>query len=128
MAYLDKFLEFCEKVLALDASVIFSALVDQIGDIVAVAHRETPFVDEGEAKQYAIQMTIAAILLAHFENRVGSIQYTVTYHEGIARVTLPVVAGSQKFYVLLLMKPGSDVVSVVKNKVFPFVMSSKAIF
>jgi hypothetical protein len=128
MAYHDRFLEFCEKVLALDASVIFSALVDHIGDIVALAHRETPFVDEREAKQYAIQMTIAAILLAHFENRVGSIQYTVTYHEGIARVTLPVAAGGQKFYVLLLMEPGSDVVSVVKNKVSPFVMSFKEIF
>jgi hypothetical protein len=108
--------------------VIFSALVDHIGDIVALTYRETPFVDEKEAKQYAIQMTIAAILLAHFEKRMGSIQYMVTYHDEIARVILPVVAGSQKFHVMLLMEPGSDVVSVMKNKVSPFVMSSKEIF
>ncbi|AIC15236.1 hypothetical protein [Nitrososphaera viennensis] len=123
----DRFLEFCERMLALDASVIFSALVDHLGDIVAMTYRETPFVDEKEAKQYAIQMTIVTILLAHFENRLGSIQYTVTYHDGVARVTLPVAAGNQKFFVLLLLESGSDVVSVMKDKISPFVMKSRGI-
>jgi hypothetical protein len=128
MASQDRFHEFCEKILALDTAVIFSALVDHIGDIVAMTYRETPFVDEKEAMQYAIQMTIAAILLAHFENRLGRIQYTVTYHDDIARVTLPIVVGNQKFFVLLLLDSGSDVVSMMKNKISPFVMGSKGIF
>jgi hypothetical protein len=129
MAPSDRFLEFCEEILALDASIMFSAIVDHIGDIVALTYRKTPFVDEKEAKQYAIQMTIAAILLAHFENRMGAVHYIVTYHDKIVRVALPLTSGTQKFFVLLLLDSGSDIVSVMRDKISPFVMrNSREVF
>lgn len=128
MTHEDEFLEFCEKILSLDSSVVFSALVDHIGDIVAMKYREVPFVDEKEAKQYAIQMTITAILMAHFERRMGNMRYMVAYHDGITRVTLPIASGRQKFFVLLLLVPGTDVSSVMDEKILPFVTSTRGIF
>lgn len=121
----DTALKFCKDVLALDGSLTFSCLVDSLGHILAMEHREAPVLSEKEAEQYAIQMTLSAALLSLFEPKMGGIRYTVTYRERIIQITAPVNAGDHKLFLLLLVRMDSDIVSLMGQKVIPFISGSE---
>lgn len=124
MDFGDGSFQFCRDILELDASVRFSCLVDSLGQVIATEYIETPFLSEKEVEQYAMQATFSALILSLFESKMGSIHYTVTYRGKVTQITLPVSAGDHKIYLLLLVKAGSDIVSLMEDKITPFVERS----
>lgn len=74
-----------------------------------------------EAEQYAIQMTLSAALLSLFEPKMGGIRYMVTYRDRVNQITAPVLAGDHKLFLLLLVDIDSDVVSLMGDRILPFI-------
>ncbi|MEM2141030.1 MAG: hypothetical protein QXJ74_05870 [Nitrososphaera sp.] len=113
--------KFCKDVLALDESLTFCCLVDSLGNVIASEYKEAPLLDEKEAEQYAIQMTLSAALLSLFEPKMGGIRYMVTYRDRVNQITAPVLAGDHKLFLLLLVDIDSDVVSLMGDRILPFI-------
>lgn len=117
----DTSTKFCKDVLTLDSSLTFSCLVDSLGNILASEYRKTPILNEKEAEQYAIQMTLSAALLSLFEPKMGGIKYMVTYRDKITQITAPVLAGDNKLFLLLLADMESDIISLMGDRIIPFI-------
>jgi hypothetical protein len=120
---------FCERLLALDASLTYVGLADRFGSLITGAYRSVPFPDEKEAEQYSVQTTLSALIMEHFESRAGKIRYSITEHEKTVRVTVPAAVGGEKFFILMIMMMKADAeqdgaAAVVRDKVLPFVSYS----
>jgi hypothetical protein len=92
--------------MASDESIKFVGLTDKFGSLVSMAYRENPFSDEKEVEQYAIQMVLSTLVTEQFESKAGRTKHIITFHEGITRVTIPIVMRDHKFFVLLMIAPG----------------------
>lgn len=120
--------ELCNGVLALDPAIRFAALVDHLGSLITTVYRPglVPLATKEETARYASQaIYMTGALAGGFNSRVGKMQYVVGKYENLVRATVPVVsAGYDKFYLMLSFEVGSSVISIIEEKIMPFLEKS----
>lgn len=117
--------ELCSRILALDPSVRFAALVDHLGSLLTTVYREglVPLATREETARYASQaIYMTGALAGGYNSRIGRMQYVVGKYENLVRATVPIVSsGNDKFYLMLSFDIGTNVIPVIEEKIMPFV-------
>lgn len=117
----DLFTRFCEQALSLDPSILFCAVTDKFGSVLALNSGRMPLFDRKAFEQYAVQMTVSVMVLEQFDGGSGRLTYTVAFNENIARVVVPVLTGDLRFFVMLFVNPRANVPLAVEGKVLPLI-------
>ena len=134
----------CKGVIAKDSSIRFAGIANQMGKLVEAAYREglQPLMDRQETEHYTIQTVLRASTRETFESKIGKQRYAIAVYEKLIRATVPIIIiGHQDdkdekqkkqqqqqkeqdfkwFYLLVSFDLGSDVISIVENKILPLV-------
>jgi hypothetical protein len=131
---------FCKGIVAKDSSIRFAGIANQMGKLVEAVYREglQPLMDRQETGHYTIQTVLRASTRGTFENKIGKQRYAIAVYEKLIRATVPIIMKGhhdnkdeeQKkqqeeqqdfklFYLLVSFDLGSDVISIVENKILP---------
>jgi hypothetical protein len=127
---------FCKGIVAKDSSIRFAGVANQMGKLVEAVYREglQPLMDRQETEHYTIQTVLRASTRGTFENKIGKQRYAIAVYEKLIRATVPIIMKGhhdnkdekQKkqqdlklFYLLVSFDLGSDVISIVENKILP---------
>lgn len=131
---------FCKDVIAKNSSIRFAGIANQMGNLIEAAYREglQPLMDRQETEHYTIQTVLRASTRGTFENKIGKQRYAIAVYEKLIRATVPIIMTGhhdkkdekqkkqQKeqqdfkgFYLLVSFDSGSDVISIVENKILP---------
>ena len=131
---------FCKDIVAKDSSIRFAGIANQMGKLVEAVYREglQPLMDRQETEHYTIQTVLRASTRGTFENKIGKQRYAIAVYEKLIRATVPIIMKAhhdnkdeeQKkqqeeqqdfklFYLLVSFDLGSDVISIVENKILP---------
>ena len=112
-----------------------------MGILIEAVYREglQPLMDKQETEYYTIQTVLRASTRGTFENKIGKQRYAIAVYEKLIRATVPIIMTGhhdnkkdekqkkqQKdqqdfkgFYLLVSFDLGSDVISIVENKILP---------
>jgi hypothetical protein len=75
---------------------------------------------KSETEQYAIEAATRTLTRETFESKVGKLRYAIGTYEKLVRATIPVHAGKDRdFYLLLSFDIGSDTTDIIEKKVLP---------
>ena len=112
----------CENILALDDSIRFVALANNLGTIDAMEYRAglRPLMTIEETKQYAIQAVTRAALRDNFVSKLGRFEYSIGKYSKLLRAVIPIEKGEEKTFLLLSLDVGSDAVGIIENKIIHF--------
>ena len=112
----------CENILALDDSIRFVALANNLGTIDAMEYRAglTPLMTIEETKQYAIQAVTRAALRDNFVSKLGRFEYSIGKYSKLLRAVIPIEKDEEKTFLLLSLDVGSDAVGIIENKIMHF--------
>jgi hypothetical protein len=127
---------FCKGIVAKDSSIRFAGIANQMGKLVEAVYREglQPLMDRQETGHYTIQTVLRASTRGTFENKIGKQRYAIAVYEKLIRATVPIIMkghhdnkdekqkkqqDSKLFYLLVSFDLGSDVISIVENKILP---------
>jgi hypothetical protein len=125
---------FCKGIVAKDSSIRFAGIANQMGKLVEAVYREglQPLMDRQETEHYTIQTVLRASTRGTFENKIGKQRYAIAVYEKLIRATVPIIMkghhdnkdekqkkqqDSKLFYLLVSFDLGSDVISIVENKI-----------
>ena len=118
----------CIEIQQLDNSIRFVGIANNLGSLVATAYRAglTPLMDKQETSHYAIQTVLRAATREDFESKIGRLVYSIGKYERLIRATMPIrLSGkedeSKSYYLLLSFDLNSNVISVIENKIMPFI-------
>ena len=134
----------CKGVIAKDSSIRFAGIANQMGNLIEADYREglQPLMDRQETEHYTIQTVLRASTRETFENKLGKQRYAIAIYEKLIRATVPIVIiGHQDdkdekqkkqqqqqekqdfkwFYLLVSFDLGSDVISIVEDKILPLI-------
>jgi hypothetical protein len=132
----------CKGVIAKDSSIRFAGIANQMGNLIEAAYREglQPLMDRQETEHYTIQTVLRASTRETFKNKIGKQRYAIAVYEKLIRATVPIVIiGHQDdkdekqkkqqqekqdfkwFYLLVSFDLGSDVISIVEDKILPLI-------
>jgi hypothetical protein len=130
----------CKRIIAKDSSIRFAGIANQMGNLIEADYREglQPLMDKQETEHYTIQTVLRASTRGTFENKIGKQRYAIAVYEKLIRATVPIIMTGhhdkkdekqdkqQKeqqdfkgFYLLVSFDLGSDVISIVENKILP---------
>jgi hypothetical protein len=136
---------FCKGIIAKDSSIRFAGIANQMGNLIEAAYREglQPLMDRQETEHYTIQTVLRASTRETFESKIGKQRYAIAVYEKLIRATVPIILiGHQDvkdekqkkqqqqqqkeqdfkwFYLLVSFDSGSDVISIVENKILPLI-------
>lgn len=134
---------FCEGVIAKDSSIRFAGIANQMGNLIESAYRESlqPLMDRQETEHYTIQTVLRASTRETFEKKIGKQRYAIAVYEKVIRATVPIIIIGHRdgkdekqkkrqqqekqdfkwFYLLVSFDLGSDVISIVENKILPLI-------
>ena len=127
---------FCKGIVAKDSSIRFAGVANQMGKLVEAVYREglQPLMDRQETEHYTIQTVLRASTRGTFENKIGKQRYAIAVYEKLIRATVPIIMKGHHdnkdekqrkqqdfklFYLLVSFDLGSDVISIVENKILP---------
>jgi hypothetical protein len=127
---------FCKGIVAKDSSIRFAGIANQMGKLVEAVYREglQPLMDRQETEHYTIQTVLRASTRGTFENKIGKQRYAIAVYEKLIRATVPIIMKGHHdnkdenqrkqqdfklFYLLVSFDLGSDVISIVENKILP---------
>jgi hypothetical protein len=112
----------CENILALDDSIRFVALANNLGTIDAMEYRAglRPLMTIEETKQYAIQAVTRAALRDNFVSKLGRFEYSIGKYSKLLRAVIPIEKVEEKNFLLLSLDVGSDAVEIIENKIMHF--------
>lgn len=131
---------FCNCIIAKDHSIRFAGIANQMGNLIEAVYREglQPLMDKQETEYYTIQTVLRASTRGTFENKIGKQRYAIAVYEKMIRATVPIIMTGhhdnkdekqkkqQKeqqdfkvFYLLVSFDLGSDVITIVENKILP---------
>ena len=131
---------FCKYIIGKDSSIRFAGIANPMGNLIEAVYREglQPLMDRQETEHYTIQTVLRASTRGTFENKIGKQRYAIAVYEKLIRATVPIIITAhhdnkdekqnkqQKeqqdfkgFYLLVSFDLGSDVVSIVENKILP---------
>jgi hypothetical protein len=134
----------CKDVIAKDYSIRFAGIANQMGNLIEADYREglQPLMDKQETEHYTIQTVLRASTRETFENKLGKQRYAIAVYEKLIRATVPIVIiGHQDdkdekqkkqqqqqekqdfrwFYLLVSFDLGSDVISILEDKILPLI-------
>lgn len=127
--------DICKQILDLDEFIRFVGIANKMGSLVATTYRQglLSLMTRDETSQYALQAVLRAATRQDFESDIGSLQYSIGKYKKLIRATVPILFSSNsdyesKFYLLLSFDVGSDVKSIIENKVIPYIERNKEIF
>ena len=133
---------FCKGIVAKDSAIRFAGIANQMGKLIEAVYREglQPLMDRQETGHYTIQTVLRASTRGTFENKIGKQRYAIAVYEKLIRATVPIIMKAhhdnkdeeQKkqqeeqqdfklFYLLVSFDLGSDVISIVENKILPHI-------
>jgi hypothetical protein len=133
---------FCKGIIAKDSSIRFAGIANQMGNLIEAAYREAlqPLMNSQETEHYTIQTVLRASTRETFENKLGKQRYAIAVYEKLIRATVPILMighhddkdKKQKkqqqeaedfkwFYLLVSFDLGSDVISIVEDKILPLI-------
>src|SRR5687768_3324382 len=136
---------FCKGIILEDSSIRFAGIANQMGNLIEAAYREglQPLMDRQETEHYTIQTVLRASTRETFESKIGKQRYAIAVYEKLIRATVPIfIIGHQDdkdekqkkqqqhqqkeqnfkwFYLLISFDSGSDVISIVENKILPLI-------
>ncbi|HEY1248436.1 MAG TPA: hypothetical protein VGE97_05575 [Nitrososphaera sp.] len=140
---------FCEGIIAKDSAIRFAGLANQMGKLLGAAYRQglQPLMNSQETEHYTIQTVLRASTRETFENKIGKQLYAIAVYEKLIRATIPipiVIDDEAKnngdnddkkekrrkdqdpkwLYLLVSFDSGSDVISIVENKILPQIKQS----
>ena len=112
----------CKNILALDDSIRFAALSNNLGTIDAAEYRTglQPLMTIEDTKQYAIQAVTRAALRDNFTSKLGRFEYSIGKYSKLLRAVIPIEKGGEEIFLLLSLDVDSDVVGIIENKVLRF--------
>ncbi len=142
--------EFCKDILAKDLSIRFAAVANQMGILIESEYREglKPLMNRQETEHYTMQTVFRASTRETFENKIGKQRYAIAVYEKVIRATIPIIViGSQEdrddkqenkqqlqqqqkeqkeqnskwIYLLVSFDLGSDVISIMEDKILPLI-------
>ena len=138
--------EFCKDILTKDLSIRFAAVANQMGNLIESEYREglNPLMNRQETEHYTMQTVFRASTRETFENKIGKQRYAIAVYEKLIRATIPVIIidaqndkddksgkkqqqkerNSKWFYLLISFDLGSDVISIMEDKILPLIESS----
>jgi hypothetical protein len=111
-----------------------------MGNLIEADYREglQPLMDKQETEHYTIQTVLRASTRGTFENKIGKQRYAIAVYEKLIRATVPIIMTGhhdkkdekqknqqkeqqefKRFYLLVSFDLGSDVISIVENKILP---------
>jgi hypothetical protein len=141
---------FCEGIIAKDSSIRFAGVANQMGKLIEAAYREglQPLMNRQETEHYAIQTVLRASTRETFENKIGKQRYAIAVYEKLIRATIPIIMEDHDddddendekekqqqeeeeeqdlkwLYLLVSFDLGSDVISIVEDKILPQIEQS----
>ena len=140
---------FCEGIIAKDSAIRFAGLANQMGRLLGAAYRQSlqPLMNSRETEHYTIQTVLRASTRETFENKIGKQLYAIAVYEKLIRATIPipiVISDDAKnnggdsdekgkrrkeqdpkwLYLLVSFDSGSDVISIVEDKILPQIKRS----
>ncbi len=109
---------FCNQVLKSDNKIRSAAFVNINGSIGALIHREghTPLLSDGESTPALTQATFRLLSRKLHESKLGKTIYSLTVHEFIARISIPLDDDSA---LLLSVDRNSNYSDIIFKKVKP---------
>lgn len=135
--------KFCEGIISKDSSIRFAGVANRMGKLIEAAYREglQPLMNRQETEHYTIQTVLRASTRETFENKIGKQRYALAVYEKLIRATIPIVMIGDDddkeekeqeeeeqdlkwLYLLVSFDLGSDVISVVEDKILPHIEQS----
>ena len=141
--------KFCEGIIAQDSSIRFAGLATQMGKLMGAVYRQglQPLMNGQETEHYTIQTVLRASTRETFENKIGKQLYAIAVYEKLIRATIPIIImigddaknngddsdekekrrkaqDSKWLYLLVSFDSGSDVISIVEDKILPQIKQS----
>ena len=135
--------EFCKDILTKDLSIRFAAVANQMGNLIESEYREglNPLMNRQETEHYTMQTVFRASTRETFENKIGKQRYAIAVYEKLIRATIPIIItgaqddkddkpekkqqkkeqNSKWFYLLISFDLGSDVISIMEDKILPLI-------
>ena len=135
--------EFCKDILTKDISIRFVAVANQMGNLIESEYREglNPLMNRQETEHYTMQTVFRASTRETFENKIGKQRYAIAVYEKLVRATIPIIIidtqddkddepgkkqqkkeqNSKWFYLLISFDLGSDVISIMEDKILPLI-------
>lgn len=135
--------EFCKDILTKDLSIRFAAVANQMGNLIESEYREglNPLMNRQETEHYTMQTVFRASTRETFETKIGKQRYAIAVYEKLIRATIPIIIidaqddkddepgkkqqkkehNSKRFYLLISFDLGSDVISIVEDKILPLI-------
>jgi hypothetical protein len=120
-----------------------------MGKLLGAAYRQglQPLMNSQETEHYTIQTVLRASTRETFENKIGKQLYAIAVYEKVIRATIPILIivgndvknnvddsdkkekrrkeqDSKWLYLLVSFDSGSDVISIVENKILPQIKQS----
>ena len=140
---LNRIKEFCKDILTKDLSIRFAAVANQMGNLIESEYREglNPLMNRQETEHYTMQTVFRASTRETFENKIGKQRYAIAVYEKLVRATIPIIIidtqddkddepgkkqqkkeqNSKWFYLLISFDLGSDVISIMEDKILPLI-------
>ena len=135
--------EFCKDILTKDLSIRFAAVANQMGNLIESEYREglNPLMNRQETEHYTMQTVFRASTRETFENKIGKQRYAIAVYEKLIRATIPITIidaqddkdykqekkqqqkeqNSKWLYLLISFDLGSDVISIMEDKILPLI-------
>ena len=112
----------CKNILALDDSIRFVALSNNLGTIDAAEYRTglEPLLTIEETNQYAIQAVTRAALRDNFTSKLGRFEYSIGKYSKMLRAVIPIEKSEEETFLLLSLDVDSDAVGIIENKIMHF--------
>ena len=112
----------CKNILALDDSIRFVALSNNLGTIDAAEYRTglEPLLTIEETNQYAIQAVTRAALRDNFTSKLGRFEYSIGKYSKMLRAVIPIEKSEEETFLLLSLDVDSDAVGIIENKIMRF--------
>ena len=137
--------KLCKDILTKDLSIRFAAVANQMGNLIESEYREglNPLMNRQETEHYTMQTVFRASTRETFENKIGKQRYAIAVYEKLVRATIPIIIidtqddkddepgkkqqkkeqNSKWFYLLISFDLGSDVISIMEDKILPLISS-----
>lgn len=112
------------QVLQLDKSIRYVGIADHLGTLIAREYRPglVPLSSPEETEKYTLKaiQTTGAI---QGGSKVGRLRYVIGRYEHLIRVTIPIIVSESqdKFYLMLSLDEGSDIIKIIENKLIPII-------
>jgi hypothetical protein len=122
-----KYEQFCDRILSLDKSIRYAAVVDHLGTLLSFSYRQelVPLSLPEETAEYTKR---AVLRTGEIESgpKVGKLQYVIGKYENLIRVTIPIVTKQfNKYYLMLSMDIGPDPIQIIENPVKSYISENE---